>query len=43
MPSASCMVEEMLVASRVDVEDIARIFIGSVENRKPVTAPVLLV
>ena len=43
MPSASCMVEEMLVASRVDVEDLARIFIGSVENRKPVTAPVLLV
>jgi len=42
MPSAPCMVEETLVASRVDVEDLARIFIGSVENRKPVTTALVL-
>ena len=43
MPSAPCMVEETLVAFIVDVEDHARIFVGGVENRKHVTAPVLLV
>ena len=43
MPSVPCMVEEMLVAFIVDVEDHARIFVGGVENRKHVTAPVLLV
>ena len=40
---APCMVDETLVAFIVDVEDHARIFIGGVENRKHVTAPVLLV
>ena len=43
MPSAPCMVEETLVAFIVDVEDHARIFVGGVENRKHVTAPMLLV